>query len=179
MPGRRSVYFVNVAAMTVAEGKLAEYVRTELTQRALDGSILCFEFPESDVLANPRAYRDLITALEDSRCRFAVSGFGHKPASIQFFRKLGVSYLKLDGGIVLGVLGDPATRASVKAINEFAHGSGMQVVAQCVENEATRVALHDIGTDFVQGFGIAMPQPMRRAPGDSPGGWKGLARAAA
>ncbi|MFZ3321237.1 MAG: EAL domain-containing protein [Usitatibacter sp.] len=163
--GGDPVYFVNVAASTVADGTLAEFVGKELAASALDGGILCFEFPEPDVLANPRGYRDLITALEGSKCRFAISGFGRKPASLQFFRKLNVNYLKLDGGIVLGVLRDPAELARVKAINQAAHAAGMQVVAQCVENEATRVALHGVGTDFVQGFGIAMPRPMARLQG--------------
>jgi EAL domain-containing protein (putative c-di-GMP-specific phosphodiesterase class I)/PAS domain-containing protein len=160
--GGDPVYFVNIAAPTVTEGKLAEFVRAELAARALDGSILCFEFPEPDVLANPRAYRDLISALEGSKCRFAVSGFGRNPASIQFFMKLRMNYFKLDGGIVLGVLRDPGDLAIVKVINETAHRAGMQVVAQCVEDEATRAALHRVGTDFVQGFGIARPRPMGR-----------------
>ena len=163
--GGDPVYFVNVAASTVADGTLAEFVRKELATRALDGRILCFEFPEPDVLANPRGYRDLITALEGSKCRFAVSGFGRNPASIQFFRKLRMNYFKLDGGIALGVLRDPGDLAIVKVINEAAHRAGMQVVAQCVEDEATRAALHRVGTDFVQGFGVAMPRPMARLQG--------------
>ena len=163
--GGDPVYFVNVAASTVADGTLAGFVGKELAIRALDGRILCFEFPEPDVLANPRGYRDLITALEGSKCRFAISGFGRNPASINFFTKLRVNYFKLDGGIVLGVLRDPGELAKVRVINEAAHRTGIQVVAQCVEDEATRAALQDVGTDFVQGFGIAMPRPMARLQG--------------
>jgi EAL domain-containing protein (putative c-di-GMP-specific phosphodiesterase class I)/PAS domain-containing protein len=165
--GGDPVYFVNVAAQTVAEGSLAAFVRAELASRSLRGSILCFEFPEPDVLANPRAYRDLIAALEGSECRFAVSGVGRNPASIPFFSKLRVNYFKLDGAVVLAVLRDPGALEVVKAINDAAHRAGMQVVAQCVEDEATRAALHRAGTDFVQGFGIAMPRPMQSTRGQS------------
>lgn len=165
--GGDPVYFVNVAAQTVAEGSLAGFVRAELAARSLGGSILCFEFPEPDVLANPRAYRDLIAALEGSQCRFAVSGIGRNPASIPFFSKLRVNYFKLDGAVVLAVLRDPGALDVVKTINDAAHRSGMQVVAQCVEDEATRAALHRVGTDFVQGFGIAMPRPMESTRGPS------------
>jgi EAL domain-containing protein (putative c-di-GMP-specific phosphodiesterase class I) len=165
--GGDPVYFVNVAAQTVAEGHLAKFVRAELAARSLRGSVLCFEFPEPDVLANPRAYRDLIASLEGSECRFAVSGIGRNPASIQFFSKLRVNYFKLDGAVVLAMLRDPGALEVVKAINEAAHRAGMQVVAQCVEDETTRAALHRAGTDFVQGFGIAMPRPMQPARGPS------------
>jgi len=177
--GSDPVYFINVAAPTVAEGTLAEFVRAELAAHELDGNALCFEFPEPDVLANPRTYRDLIAALDGSGCRFAVSGFGRNPASINLFKQLRVNYLKLDGGLALGVLRDPAELATVKAINVAAHKAGMQIVAQCVEDEGTRAALHRAGTDFVQGFGIAMPRPMDRTQRELQDRSSELSRAAA
>ena len=160
--GSDPVHFVNVTAPTVAEGTLAEFVRAQLVLHAVGGKVLCFEFPETDVMANPQAYRDLIAALDGSGCRFAVSGV-RNPASVHFLTQLGVKYLKLDGAVALNVLRDPGELAKVKAINEAAHAVGMEVVAQCVENDSTRAALQAVGTDFSQGFGISMPRPMSSA----------------
>jgi PAS domain S-box-containing protein len=158
--GKSVVYFLNVSSATLAAGSFAEFVRAELARRKLDGDVLCFEFPEQDVMANPRGYRDLISELGWNGCRFAISGFGRNPASVPFFKQLRVNYLKLDGGIILNVLRKPAELAVVKAINQAAHAAGMRTVAECVENEATHAALQGIETDFVQGFGISVPQPM-------------------
>ncbi|HSW82118.1 MAG TPA: EAL domain-containing protein [Usitatibacter sp.] len=162
--GSDAVYFVNLAPPTVTEGGLAAFVRRELDGWALDGSILCFEFPEADVIAKPRAYRDLIAALDGSGCRFSVSGFGRNAASVQFLRQLRVSYVKLDGDVALNLTRGADERARAQALIVAAHAAGMQVVAQCVENDATLKLLRVIEADFAQGFGIAMPRLMTSPP---------------
>ena len=161
-PGSDAVYFVNLASPTVAEGGLAGFVRAQLAVRKADGKVLCFEFPESDVLAQPRIYDELITALDGSGCRFAVSGFGHTAASVQFLKKLRVSYVKLDGEVALNLARGPEEIDRAQALIVAAHAAGMEVVAQCVESDAARESLRLLKADFVQGFGIAMPRPMRR-----------------
>jgi EAL domain-containing protein (putative c-di-GMP-specific phosphodiesterase class I) len=161
--GSDAVYFVNLSPPTVTEGGLAEFVLRELAASALAGGVLCFEFPETDVIARPRAYRDLIAALDGSGCRFAVSGFGRDAASVQFLKQLRVSYVKLDGAVALGMLRGPEELARAQALIVAAHAAGMQVVAQCVENDTTRASLQLMKVDFVQGFGISMPRPMRVA----------------
>jgi PAS domain S-box-containing protein len=156
----RHLYMVNVTPQTIAEGTFGVFVRGELASRAVPGSVLAFEFPEADILANPRAYAEFAASLRPSGCRFAVTGFGSSSAKIDTFRQLGAHYLKIDGGLVLGLLRDPGALAKVRAINQAARDAGMLTVAECVENEVTRAALRRIGTDFAQGFGIEMPRPM-------------------
>jgi PAS domain S-box-containing protein len=179
--GSDAVYFVNLSPPTAAQAGLAAFVRRELDASGLDGKLLCFEFPEADVLAQPRAYRDLIAALDGSGCRFAVSGFGRNAASVQFLRQLRVSYVKLDGAVALNLTRGADELARAQALIVAAHAAGMQVVAQCVENDATRASLQLIQADFVQGFGIAMPRPMRAARAEAPPhrATAGLERAAA
>ncbi len=158
--GSDAVYFVNLAPPTVAEGGLAAFVRAQLDARKLDGKLLCFEFPESDVVAHPDAYRKLITALDGSGCRFAVSGFGRTAASVQFLKQLRVNYVKLDGEVALNIARGPKELARAQALIVAAHAAGMEVVAQCVESDVARALLRRLKADFVQGFGIAMPRPM-------------------
>jgi PAS domain S-box-containing protein len=168
--GARGVttYMLNVSPQTIAEKPFAVFVREELASREVAAATLGFEFAESDVLANPRAYRDFIGVLEESGCRFAVSGFGLSSASVDSFKQLGAHYLKIDGGLVLSLLRYPGDLAKVKAINQAARAAGLLTVAECVENDVTRAALRHIGTDYAQGFGISMPSPMEPAGADDP-----------
>jgi len=166
--GSDAVYFVNLAPPTVSEGSLAAFVLRELDAYDLEGSALCFEFPEADVMAAPRAYRDLMVALDGSGCRFSVSGFGRSAASVHFLKQLRVSYVKLDGGVALNLTRGADELARAQALIVAAHAAGMQVVAQCVENDATLKLLRGIEADFAQGFGIAMPRPMTLPPIDAP-----------
>jgi EAL domain-containing protein (putative c-di-GMP-specific phosphodiesterase class I)/PAS domain-containing protein len=152
------VFMVNVAAATILESDFAAFVLEQLTIHGLDGGVLGFEFTEAEVAASPHAYRDFINRLKARGCHFAVSGFGRNPASLHFFRQLGVSYLKLDGSIVLNVLNSPADLSLLKVVNRVAHAAGMLTVAECVEDDLTRAALKRIDTDFVQGFGISRPR---------------------
>jgi PAS domain S-box-containing protein len=155
-----STYMINLSTPTIVDPGFGEFVRDCLATHAIPGKILCFELPETDVLADPAAYREFVGSLDGSGCRFAVSGFGRNPLSLRLLKQLRVDYLKLDGSIVLDVLRSPAQLARVKSINRAAHAAGMSVVAECVEDESTRAALERVETDFAQGFGIALPLPM-------------------
>ena len=50
----------------------------------------------------------------------------------------------------------------VEAINQIGHVMGKHIIAEYVETEALRNALAQMGVDYGQGFGIAMPQPFDR-----------------
>src|SRR5258708_38843236 len=80
--------------------------------------------------------------------------------TLRLLKQLRVDFLKLDGGIVLGMSGRPGELARVKAISVAAHAAGMRTIAECVEDDDTRAALEGIETDYAQGFGISRPRPM-------------------
>jgi PAS domain S-box-containing protein len=155
-----AAYFVNLTAPTIVDPTFAQFVRDCIKKNRVPDHTLCFELPEADVLANIGACREFIAALDGTGCRFAVSGLGCNPLALRLLKQLRVDFLKLDGGIVLGMLSTPGGLTKVKAINVAAHAAGMRTVAQCVETDPIREALAAIDTDFAQGFGIAMPRPM-------------------
>jgi EAL domain-containing protein (putative c-di-GMP-specific phosphodiesterase class I) len=75
--------------------------------------------------------------------------------------------VKLDGGVALNITRGADELARAQALIVAAHAAGMQVVAQCVENDATLKLLRVIEADFAQGFGVAMPRPMTSPPTDT------------
>ncbi len=158
--GKDGAYMVNLSAQTLLDPSFVPIVRARLEARGVAGRALCFEFTETQVLSNPAAYRAFVGSLEGTGCRFAVSGFGRNPLTLRLLSQLGANFLKLDGGIVLSVAQNPPELARVKAMNNASRATGMHIIAECVESEATRAALQRIGIDFAQGFGIAQPSPM-------------------
>ena len=173
-PKRAAVYFVNLSAPTILDAGFARFVRARLEECRVAGPTLCFELTEAGVVSNPAGYRKFIAGFDGTGCRFAVSGFGQNPLSLQIVKQLPIDFLKLDGGIVLDLQRNPAGLAKVRAINQIAHAAGMRTIAECVESDASRDTLARIETDFAQGFGIARPMPMKAlalagaatAPGD-------------
>ena len=156
-----TTYFVNLSPPTVLELEFAAFVRDLLEASGLPGSILCFELPEGEVLADVQAHRDFIDAFQGSGCRFAISGFGGTEASLDLVRRLPLQFLKLDGGIVLNMLRGADGHEKVKAIQKVARQAGIRTIAECVESDVIRAALVRLGIDFAQGFGIAKPTPMK------------------
>jgi EAL domain-containing protein (putative c-di-GMP-specific phosphodiesterase class I) len=74
-----------------------------------------------------------------------------------------VDYLKIDGAFVKEILESPSDHAVVKSICEIGHFLEKEVIAECVENEESRVLLRELGIDYLQGYGIARPLPLDSA----------------
>ena len=51
-------------------------------------------------------------------------------------------------------------RAIVDAVIRLGHGFGLRVVAEGVEDEATRAVLAESGCDLLQGYLLARPMPL-------------------
>ena len=74
-------------------------------------------------------------------------------------KHLPVDFLKIDGSFVRDMLADPIDNAMVEAINQIGHVMGKRTIAEYVEHEGILVRLREIGVDYAQGFGIAVPKP--------------------
>ena len=71
-----------------------------------------------------------------------------------------MDYLKIDGSFVRNIAINPTDYTMVDAINRVGHVMGIQTIAEFVENDAILEKLRELGVDFAQGFGIALPEPM-------------------
>jgi len=60
---------------------------------------------------------------------------------------------------VLAMIDDKDSARIVESTIKLAHGLGMEVVAEGVENGRILQALTDLGCDCAQGYGIGYPLP--------------------
>jgi len=75
-------------------------------------------------------------------------------------KNLAVDFIKIDGSFVKDIVTDPIDYAMVKSINDIAQVMGKKTIAEYVENDDILTALHDIGVDYAQGYGIVRPCPL-------------------
>ena len=61
------------------------------------------------------------------------------------------------------ILHDPIDREMVRSINEIGHLTGKQTIAEFAENAEIIQMLTSISVDYVQGYGIAQPEPVLNA----------------
>ena len=85
---------------------------------------------------------------------------GRGLSSFAYLKSLPVDFVKIDGYFVKDILTDPVDLAMVKAIIDMAHALGKKTIAEFVENEAILEQLIELNVDYVQGYGIARPQPL-------------------
>jgi Amt family ammonium transporter len=121
---------------------------------------LCFEITETAAVANLSKAIQFIRTLKEYGCRFALDDFGSGMSSFAYLKNLPVDYLKIDGNFVRDMARDPIDRAMVAAIHQVGSVMGIRTIAEYVENGEILAALREIGVDYVQGYGIARPQPL-------------------
>jgi EAL domain-containing protein (putative c-di-GMP-specific phosphodiesterase class I) len=81
-------------------------------------------------------------------------------SSFLYLKHLPVDFLKIDGGFVKDMSGDPIDHAMVEAINNIGHVMGLRTIAEHVEDEAALAAVRALGIDFAQGYVIEQPHPL-------------------
>jgi EAL domain-containing protein (putative c-di-GMP-specific phosphodiesterase class I) len=142
---------VNVSPQCFVDHRLARCVEELLERWDLPPSYIALEVTEE---ALDRPDRALTVAYQLSAMGISLSlddfGVGH--SSMDRLARLPFAELKIDKRFVMGMLGSDRHRAVVGAAVSLGHGLAMDVVAEGVENVATRDRLVASGCDTGQGF---------------------------
>lgn len=150
---------INLSAASLSDERFLQFVLDQCQLRGVEPSRVCFEITETAVISQFQQALRFIEGLRALGFRFALDDFGTGMSSFAYLKQLPVDFLKIDGSFVKDMLRDPIDRAMVEAINHVGHVMGIRTVAEFVEHEDTRNCLHEIGVDFVQGYGIGKPAP--------------------
>ena len=90
----------------------------------------------------------------------AIDDFGTGWSSFTLLERLPASVLKLDQTYVGRAAVDPASLAIVRSTIALADALGLLVVAEGIEDEATRRTLHELGCRRGQGYHFSAPRPL-------------------
>ena len=150
---------INLSAASLSDERFLQFVLDQCERRGVEPSRVCFEITETAVISQFQKALRFIERLRALGFCFALDDFGTGMSSFAYLKQLPVDFLKIDGSFVKDMLRDPIDRAMVEAINHVGHVMGIRTVAEFVEHDATRHCLHEIGVDFVQGYGIGKPVP--------------------
>ncbi len=150
---------INLSGATFGDELFLEFVQTQLDRFGVPPEKLCFEITETAAIANLAGALAMIEALRGLGCRFAMDDFGSGVSSLVNLRRLPVDYLKIDGALVRNVADDAVARAMITAVTQLASALGIETVAEFAEDDRTIAALHKLGVDYAQGYGIERPRP--------------------
>lgn len=122
------------------------------------GRTIVIELTEREHVDFNAALAADVKGLRELGCQFALDDFGSGYSTYQFLNLFQPEYLKIEGSFVRGMLHNEANRKIVSHIHELAAAFGIQTIAESVEDEATRLALKQLGIRCAQGWHLGRPR---------------------
>jgi diguanylate cyclase (GGDEF)-like protein len=151
---------VNISGTSLCDDDFRRFVVHTVRNSGVIPESICFEVTETAAVTNLGQALLFIDELADVGCRFALDDFGSGMSSYAYLRNLPVDFVKIDGMFVRNMVEDPFNRSIVESIHQISRASGMQTVAEFVEDDRTLDMLAEIGVDFAQGFVLDRPAPL-------------------
>jgi diguanylate cyclase (GGDEF)-like protein len=134
-----------------------------IVQQAIGSSgqagFLRLEVTESSVMADLQKAVTLLRELKALGIKLSMDDFGMGYSSLSSLQRLPLDELKIDRSFLSGIDAQGGDAVLVDVIIAMAHGLGMSVVAEGVENEVQLEYLRKRGCDECQGFLFSEPLP--------------------
>jgi diguanylate cyclase (GGDEF)-like protein/PAS domain S-box-containing protein len=154
-------FAINLSGQSLCDDKFLRLVINELDSSGVFPGSVCFEVTETAAVSNLTRAISFISILRGMGCRFALDDFGSGLSSFAYLKNLTVDYLKIDGSFIRDIADDPIDHALVSSINQIGHVMGIRTIAEFVESDEILGKLRDIGVDYVQGYNVHKPEPLR------------------
>ncbi len=154
---------INISGQTLEDTQFMEFVVDCLDQTGVDPRQVCFEISEAAVASNLEAARRFVGVLHGMGCRFALDDFGSSLGSFASLKNLPMDYLKIDGAFMRNLARDGVNQAMVTATIKLARSLNFKVIAEQVEDAAGVETARSMGVDYVQGYAIGRPSPLKIA----------------
>ena len=125
--------------------------------------LLTFELTESSQIDDLETTNRVLSRIRDFGHKVALDDFGAGAAGLQYLRVLKVDVVKIDGVYIRKGIEEKENRAFLRSMAELCAGMNIETVGECVENDAQRVFLEEIGVTYAQGWLYGKPAPVDQA----------------
>ncbi|MGB3393006.1 MAG: EAL domain-containing protein [Stenotrophomonas sp.] len=150
---------VNLSARNLLDVHFPEAVAQLLHEFAVPAALLEIEITESALIGDPEHALQVVRAFRSLGLGIAIDDFGTGYSSLSYLKRLPLQTLKVDQSFVRDMLSVATDAVIVRSTIDLAHGFGLTVVAEGVEDARTLAALAALGCDQAQGYHIARPMP--------------------
>ena len=150
---------VNLSARNLLDRGLPAAVVQRLARRGVPADRLELEITESTIMADPERALVVLEELAAMGVHLTIDDFGTGYSSLAYLKRLPVTTLKIDRSFVTSMLADGHDALIVQSTIDLARNLGLEVIAEGVEDGATRRALANLGCHAGQGFLFGLPAP--------------------
>ena len=157
--GRRPRLAVNLSTSCLSDPDLLPMVDQVVAECGMEPSQLTLEITETTLMSDPEGALDVMRQLAARQIAISIDDYGTGYSSLAYLTDLPAKELKLDRSFTSRVLHDQRTASIIAGTIDLAHGLGLRIVAEGVEDEATLVVLRKLGCDETQGYLHGRPMP--------------------
>lgn len=148
---------INLSAMDLTWPALIQNIRDTFKDWHHDMARVTLEVTESALMEDPEEAMATLNRLRELGVTLSVDDFGTGYSSLSQLRKLPVQELKIDKSFVLKLDSEPQDQLIVRSTIDMAHGLGLKVVAEGIENLEAWQLLQHWGCNLGQGFYLSRP----------------------
>jgi len=161
--GREVLMSVNVSGRQFAEPSFLSELKTVIDETRVNPRSLKLEITEGVLMDHRSRPLGWIEGCKKLGASIALDDFGTGFSSLSYLASFPIDTLKIDRSFVRAMGLDPRSLKIVRAINQLAHGIGLDVVAEGIEEEFQRRELLLMGCELGQGFLFSEAVPFEQA----------------
>ncbi len=148
---------INLSPRLLVDEAIPALLSRLMEKYRIPSDMLEIELTETAIIADPVHAGAILQRISELGIRLAIDDYGTGFSSLTLLKKLPVDVLKIDMSFIQNMLASDQDKIIVQSTIDMAHGLGLRVIAEGVEDEATMELLADLGCDEVQGYYIARP----------------------
>ncbi|MGB5260458.1 MAG: EAL domain-containing protein [Gammaproteobacteria bacterium] len=150
---------INISAVHFCGNDLKGLINRTLHATGYDPEYLEVELTETSILQDPGLAIETLQQIQSMGLQTSLDDFGTGYSSLNYLMQLPLDKLKIDRSFIVNMDKGEKGTAIVAAIIAMAHGLGLKVIAEGVEDGEHIQLLRKMKCDIVQGYFIARPMP--------------------
>ncbi len=149
---------INISGRLLGDSEFMQFALKAVKETS---HALCFEITETAVIEDPKQALKNIDLLAANGVRISIDDYGSGLSSLSYLKQLPAHELKIDKVFIQSLTNSQRDALLVRSTIDLAHGLGMKVTAEGVENPAAFAMLAAMGCDMAQGYLVSRPEPLR------------------
>jgi diguanylate cyclase (GGDEF)-like protein/PAS domain S-box-containing protein len=148
---------VNFSNRQFYKKDIAGRIKEILQENNLDPVYLVVEVTESAMMEDINSSMNILNKIKEMGAGIALDDFGTGYSSLEYLKNCPVSHVKIDRSFIADIETNERDATLVKSIISMAHGMGLKVTAEGVENEEQAGLLGNYECDELQGYLFSKP----------------------
>jgi diguanylate cyclase (GGDEF)-like protein len=156
---------VNLSGIQLRQPHLARRIQDVLNAFDLDAAFLEIELTESSLVQSQDKSLGILRQIRELGIRISMDDFGTGYSSLACLKNIPLNSVKIDRSFVKDIGKDDNSEKLIASIVSLAHGLGLEVVAEGVEEKHQAAHLTAMGCEYLQGYLFGRPLPVAEISG--------------